>query len=185
MIGIMYKLRHFVSRELMVSLYYSLIYPYLIYGVPIWGTANITTLSTLHILQKQIVRLITFNDGYALIPGPLMHTPPLFHELKILNIYDICKLEINKFTFTVINRISPPQFYNMFTQLNEVNSMITRSTNENKLFIYYARTSHYGLTLIKNIGARLWNAMPTALRMVNSKAQFNKKLKTYFISLYV
>ena len=69
--------------------------------------------------------------------------------------------------------------------MNEVNSMITRSTNENKLFIYYARTSHYGLTLIKNIGARLWKAMPTALRMVNSKAQFNKKLKTYFISLYV
>ena len=75
-IGIMYKLRHFVSRELMVSLYYSLIYPYLIYGVPIWGTANTTTLSTLHIIQKQIVRLITFNDGYTLIPGPLLHTPP-------------------------------------------------------------------------------------------------------------
>ena len=183
-IGLMYKLRNFVSKETMVSIYYSLVYPYLLYGIPVWGSASMTSLTTLHIIQKKIIRLITFNDKIEVPYGPLKHTPPLFCELKILTIFDVFKLEVNKFTFSTTNRISPPQFYDMYIPTQKTNKIQTRSTNCGKLYIHYARTTHYGLTLIKNIGARLWNSLPDFIRTQKSKFLFNKNLKEHFLSLY-
>ena len=143
-----------------------------------------TSLTTLHIIQKKIVRLITFNDIIQVPCGPLTHTPPLFRELKILTIFDIFKLEINKFIFSTTNNISPPQFHNMFTPVKQINNIQTRSANNGNFYIHYARTTHYGLTLIKNIGARLWNSLPNIIRTQKSKYQFSKKLKEHFLSLY-
>ena len=183
-IGVMYKLRDFVSKEIMISIYYSLVYPYLIYGIPVWGSASMTTLTNLHIIQKRIVRLITFNDKFPVLPGPLFHTPPLFYELKILTIFDVFKLEINKFTFSSINRISPPQFHEMYTPILNINTLQTRSIDCSKLYIHYARTTHWGLSLIKNIGARFWNSLPDIIRTQKSKKLFNKKLKDHFLPLY-
>ena len=52
-IGLMYKLRHYVSKNILVMLYYSLIHPFSIYAVPVWGNANVTYLNSIHILQKR------------------------------------------------------------------------------------------------------------------------------------
>ena len=179
-IGVLYKLRHYVTEEIMISIYYSLIYPYLIYGIPVWGSANNTLLLTLHIMQKKVVRLITYDERPE-IPGPLVSTLPLFYSL---NIFDVFKLEVNKFTFSVIRGLSPPQFFNMFTQISQINDIQTRASNPGNLYIHYARTTNYGLTLVRNIDARLWNVLPNALRILPSKNQFKNNLKKYFLSLY-
>ena len=49
-IRLMYKLRHFVSKKIISSIYYSLIYPFLIYAIPIWDllTKFILNLSLLY-----------------------------------------------------------------------------------------------------------------------------------------
>ena len=36
-IGIFYKIRNFVTKSILIIQYYSLIYPFLIYAVHIWG----------------------------------------------------------------------------------------------------------------------------------------------------
>ena len=36
-VGILSKVRHFVDNHILVMLYYSLIYPFLTYGVHVWG----------------------------------------------------------------------------------------------------------------------------------------------------
>ena len=91
-------------------LYYSLIYPFLIYAIPIWGNANLTFLNSIHILQKKIVRLITFTDGQPEITGPLTHSAPLFKELNILTVYDTFKIETIKFVFDSLNSNNPLQY---------------------------------------------------------------------------
>ena len=72
--------------------YYSLIYPFLIYAIPIWGSYNATDLQTMLVMQKKVFRLITFNDDYPVEAGPLTHSAPLFKELGILTINDIFQL---------------------------------------------------------------------------------------------
>ena len=61
-IGLLYKIRPFVNLKIMRTLYYSLVYPYLLYAIEVWGSADITHLNRLLILQKRLVRLITFSD---------------------------------------------------------------------------------------------------------------------------
>ena len=60
-IGILCKLRHFVNKEILVSLYYALIYPFLTYGILSWGCTYETNLKPIFILQKKTVRIITFS----------------------------------------------------------------------------------------------------------------------------
>ena len=57
---------------------YSLIYPFLIYAIPICGNACDNFISPIHKLQKKAVRLITFNDSPLIKP----HSAPLFNTLK-------------------------------------------------------------------------------------------------------
>ena len=54
-IGVLFKIRNFVSRKIMINLYYSLVYPHLLYGVQIWGLTFDTYLEKLNVLQKKIV----------------------------------------------------------------------------------------------------------------------------------
>ena len=103
-IGLLYKLRHYVSKKILIMMYYSLIYPFLIYALPVYGTADSTHLNKIYILQKKVVRLMTFSD-------PLSHSLPLFKELEILTISKVFKMETSKFVFESLNHINPSQFH--------------------------------------------------------------------------
>lgn len=54
-IGILSKIRYYITKDILKSLYYKLIYPFLIYGL----IAN-TTLQPVFILQKKAVRVISY-----------------------------------------------------------------------------------------------------------------------------
>ena len=54
----MYRIRGCVDNSTLNMIYYSLIYPHLLYGIPIWGNADNIHLNPLLILQKKAVRLI-------------------------------------------------------------------------------------------------------------------------------
>ena len=66
----------------MSSLYYSLVYPYLIYCNVLWGGTYSTIIDKLFLLQKKIIRIM-FNANYQ------FHTTPLFFQAKILKVADI------------------------------------------------------------------------------------------------
>ena len=144
------------------------------------GTADIKYLNAIHILQKKIVRLITYNDILPEVPGPLAQSQPLFKELEILTIFQLFKVETAKFVFDCLNGSNPSQFHDYFCY-----PIIARNTANNRnrsLFIPQARTTRYGLKSIKNNGARIWNAIPLSIRSSVSKKSFTKSLKEDFIN---
>ena len=59
--GILCKLRHYVDLNILVKLYYALIYHFLTYGILTWGNTYETTLKPLFILQKKAVHIILFS----------------------------------------------------------------------------------------------------------------------------
>ena len=81
-IGLLYKLRPFVSSKLLINVYYAIIYPFLLYGITVWGNASISVLTPIYISQKKIVRMVTGNDIFPELPGPLVNTAPLFYKLN-------------------------------------------------------------------------------------------------------
>ena len=83
-LGILCKARRVLDKETLKNLYFTFIYPYLIYCVHVWGNSAKTHLDHLQKLQKKIVRVITFSKFNS-------HTEPLMYELKLLKSY--CSVE--------------------------------------------------------------------------------------------
>lgn len=134
-------------------IYYSLIYPFLIYAIPVWGVANKVHLNKIHILQKKVVRLILFEDGFPRQGGALTHSEPLFKNLEILIVYDIFKVEVVKFVYDSIKLVNPSQFHNYFKYPQNI--LNTNSYRNSDLLIPQARTKTFGLDSIKNRGAHI------------------------------
>ena len=78
-IGVISKIRNFVGLHILQQLYYTLIYPYLTYALPVWGNTYQSNLDTLIRLQKKAVRIMTFSSFRA-------HSTPLFNIVKHLNL---------------------------------------------------------------------------------------------------
>ena len=98
-IGIMYKLRPFLPLNVMKNVYYSLIYSQIIYAIEVWGSAVKSEMTKILILQKRVMRLMTFNDVFPSIPGPLRPTDSIFVTLCCMKVEDIYKYQVAKFVF--------------------------------------------------------------------------------------
>ena len=165
---VMYKL---------ISIYYSLIYPFLIYAIPVCGVANDSHTNPIQVLQKKIVRMVRFTGKFPRPVGPLAHTLPIFYELEILPITDIFKVQTDKFVYNCVNLIAPAQFRSFVTFTNS-NYNTAASRNEN-LKIPHDRTINYGINYTKNIGARIWNGIPIHIRRNVSVKSLTKNLKQH------
>ena len=73
-------------------LYYSLVYPYLIYCVSVWGSTYQSNVSRIFILQKKIIRIISKVSFDS-------HTDVLFKEHGILKFFDIYFYQVGKFMY--------------------------------------------------------------------------------------
>ena len=60
-IGILIKIRPYLDKVTLRNLYFTFVYPYLIYCVEVWGNACDTHLEPIIKIQKKCVRVITFS----------------------------------------------------------------------------------------------------------------------------
>ena len=76
-IGIIARLRHFIPLSTLLTIYRSLVAPYLTYGIIAWGHAAKSNLRKILILQKRALRLMYFFPNRD-------HILPLFISSNIL-----------------------------------------------------------------------------------------------------
>ena len=126
------------------------------------------------------------------MPGPLASTNPMFLKLEILKINNIFILHLSKFIYKCLIQETPVNFHNRFKLNCDSHSYNTRSnisdnniTKSNNLFIRSARTSFYGLRLIKVEEPKLWNALPKSIRSITSIKPFITNLKNYVVKKYI
>ena len=191
-IGLMYKIRPFVNKKTVIMLYYSLLFSHLNYAIEVWGSTHNIYLNRILILQKRAVRLISFCDRRR-EDFSFPSSDPLFYNLNIHKVQDIFVLRIAKFIFNCLIKITPLNFHKWFKLTILVHRYNTRSKYVDieksiptrTLFVPSARTSYYGLKLIKVLGPKLWNNLPSLLRVGDiSFPIFIKKLKKNLLELY-
>ena len=78
-IGIIHKTRTFLDINTLSNLYFTFIYPYLIYCIEIRGNSNYSHLNPIIKIQKKGIRAISFAHN-------LDPTSPLFRRLNFLNL---------------------------------------------------------------------------------------------------
>ena len=78
------------GKDLLLSLYYSLIYPHIIYGNIVWGNNYKTRLDSLIKIKKKVVRVITFSSYTE-------SSKPPFQKLEILNVNQLNNKQTRSF----------------------------------------------------------------------------------------
>ena len=177
-VGIFYKLRHYVPADTLKTVYYALFYPFLTYGITVWGATYDKFLNPVRIAQKKVVRAMTFSE-------PTAHSSPLFHDLKLLNFDDLHELLIAVFVYECHNNFAPSHFADYFTQTSHIHSHNTRSAARGDFFMVRKNTLQYGLRSISFNGAKIWNNIPPEIRDSPSVRTFKNKLKNFLLDSYI
>ena len=94
-LGIMYKARRYLHKSSLRNIYHAYIYPYLTYCIEVWGCASKCQLNALLLLQKKIIRIMTFSPYLA-------HTDPIYKDFAILP-FD--KIFIDRIYYYVQSRV--------------------------------------------------------------------------------
>ena len=161
----MYKLKTYVSLSCRKQLYYSLIYPYLIYCNNVWEGIYSTHLKPLIVLQKRAIRLISDSQFSS-------HANPLFCQLRILKLCDIYKLKVAVYFFK-------NNLYNNFVRSHNHN---TRSSHN--LLPEFQKTNVTQRSINYSVPV-LWDELPLDIRSLSTLSQFKRAVKIFYTSRYI
>ena len=164
-VGLFYKIRHYASFDILKFLYHGVFYPFLMYGIHVWGFTFDSYLEPIYILQKKVLKSITFSDMMA-------HSKPLFHDLQLLKLNDIHNLDILLFVYECVNGLSPAYFPDFFNLLSNKHMFMTRQSTKGNLFLERRNTDQYGIRSIQFSGVKLWNSIPPNIRAWKSLNTF-------------
>jgi hypothetical protein len=148
-IGIIHKAKQYLNKKSLIALYYSFVYPYLVYCVNVWGGANVTTLTPLIISQKKAVKCV------ACVKRKASHEP-IFRELRILHLCEIYNLNCLLFMYKYKMKILPDIFDDFFMYSTDVHNYNTRQHNDFYLPLYRLDKGQTGL---RYQGSKQWNAL--------------------------
>ena len=161
-IGILFKLRDYLPLPKLICLYYTFIYPYLIYCNLVWGSTFETHLKPLIILQKKVIRIINradFND----------HTNDLFYMNKILKIADIHNYNLAIYMYKNKNS----------SNFKRIHDYQTRHSSQLIPNYHRLTTTQHSLTFT---GPITWNQIPERIRQARSLTLFKKAMKDHLLS---
>ena len=145
-----------VPRHVLLTLYRSLILPYISYGICVWGHAAETHLHKLLVLQKRALRLMFFAE-------PRTHAVSLFLETKQLPISFLLFEQMSLLMYDLHNNLAPDNIKNMFTKLSSVHSYRTRSVTNENYYVEQARTENMKRAFSISC-ALIWNSIPLSIK---------------------
>lgn len=173
--GAMSKLRYYVDAKTLNMVYYSLVYSKLLYGILSWGSASLTTLKPLEVMQNNIIRVMQSAKWKS-------HVTPLYHKLNLLKIKDIAKQELGIFMFKLTNNCLLPLFIKYFTKVKNIHKYSTRGADNGNYFLPRVKTN-IGKNKVAYRGSKLWNEINNNFKKLSAH-NFKLHFKDYMIEKY-
>ena len=170
-IGILMKMRHYVSKSLLKTLYYSFIQSHIDYGIMNWGCAAFTTLDPIRRSIRRALRVITFknnDDDIELI-------------VKDLNILDFDRFKsfmIGKFIWKLENGFLPETLNKHFSKRKKYRN-IENSELELAIPVINCELKR---RFISYTGIKVWRTIPLKIRNNTTLCKFTSELKMFFLN---
>ena len=171
-IGILCKLKSMAPVKILLSVYYAIVFPHLMYGILLWGCSSKNNLHKLQMLQNKCLRII---EGWQL----KQKLEPLFIKFEIFNIDQLLNFEIAKFMFLYQRNKLPQLFNNYFSYIKVITSRQTRKADKDDLYLPLYKTKRAQKS-IKYVGVKIWNDIPLKIRTL----PFNKFQQKYKLHLF-
>ena len=169
---IFYNIRNFLSNDNIKTIYYTLIYSRIKYGISLYSQAGSSKLKRIQTLQNCLLKVLTRNSKR-------FSTNELHNSLDLLKVDDIATQEIVTFVYNYFSNSLPPVFEGYFETLASQHGRNTR--NGNKLIkIIDHKTDIAGLST-KILGAKLWNKLDNSLKTIPNVKAFKAKFKKHIL----
>ena len=173
-IGIISIARRVFNKSTLKQLYYSFVYPYLIFGNIVWGRSGDTILWPIFRLQKIIIRMMNNVSSRN-------RSTPYFNEMEILKLPDIHILVVGVFMHKFKTNKLPEIFSDFFTSNSEHHEHATRGASKLRPPKVKLRVAH---NFVKRLGVNLWNKLEATdnFNLNLSVCTFKKHLKRYILT---
>ena len=171
---IFYNIRDFISEQDIKTIYYSLIYSRIKYGINVYGQAAKTKMKQIQTLQNQLLKVLS-SKSYR------FSTNELHSEFNLLKVEDIAKQEILTFVHNYFSNSLPPVFDNYYETFGD--NYVTR--NGAKTIRIKNHDTETAALSIQIKGAKLWNELDNDLWVIPKRKQFRLKFKTSVTATYV
>ena len=167
-LGMLTKIRHYVSKITLRTIYFGIFSSILTYGCQIWGQIINNNVNRIIKLQDKVIRVINFSHYNA-------SRNLLYNESKILKLTDNIKLLNFIYVHDSLNGTLPSALNNNFIFSQNSHTYITRGSLLNKILLPKVRTKIYGLKSINYESSIAWN------NLVNKFGEkiLHLKTKTY------
>ena len=146
------KIRHYVSKTSLRSIYFGIFSSLLSYGAQIWGQRNNKYIQRLGKLQNNAVRIINFANFRASVT-------PLYLKSKILKLFDNVKLMNFLYIKDSINGNLPCVFNNTFQLSRNLHTYYTRGASQFNINLPKVKTKAYDIKSITSQSVHFWNYM--------------------------
>ena len=168
-IGLFYKMRQYLERKALINLYYSLVFPYLIYCNEVWGNASAVHLEPIIKIQKRAIRTITFSSY-------LSPSEPIFQSLNILNFRKLVIQRVCLLMFKISKCDVPKPLHSLFRTNNSYHNYQTRRSES--IHVPIGRTEAIYKTF-SYFGAHIWNHISNNISTNVSYSSFKHLVKFY------
>ena len=168
-IGVLCKARKYLNCETLITLYNCFVYPYLTYGLEVWGSASSCHIQIIEKIQKRAIRIITSS-------GARDHTAELFKSLNILPFKKVYQYCIAKLMFKFAKQIVPSAMRDMFSTNENTHSYNTR--HRGNLRVPHGRTLLVHRTF-RYMGVHIWNEISLSVDHQCSMSTYKHKVKKY------
>ena len=149
------------------TLYYTLIHPYLTYGIILWGGALKKYVHGLQITQNKTVRKIT-NSKYN------ESASPIYSKLGILTLENVYKLDLCKLMYSNYNKTLPKPIQALYTPNINIHSHNTRQQND--MHIMGRGSKLVSLSFIHRSPA-IWLQIANEIKQTRTLSSFKNQVK--------
>ena len=167
------KAKNFLTASALKTLYYSLIHPHILYGLPIYSGTTQKNLNKIKNMQKKAIRNITKSSYTA-------HTAPLFTALKILPLNHLITYTKALLIHSIYHKYSPTALHNTWITNNDRNTNF-ELRNAYDIYVPVARTDQVKRLSYFDLPAT-WNSLSDN-RMTVNQTTFRIELKTHLYNL--
>ena len=172
-IGMISRVKDYVTKSTLKTLYYSFIYPYLNYNLINWGSAASSNLNCLKVSNKKATRTILSKKNTE-------HSMPLFQQLQIFPLEELIKFKQGIFMWKVNKNLLPTLNQSCYIRNN---SPIFVRQNVSKFFLPNPRTT-YAKRHCTYSTIKLWNNfIPDNIKQSNSINSFKNSFKKHLLNI--
>ena len=162
--------RNVVTKEMMLTIYNSIIQPTIDYAITVWGHTTMTNISKIQRLQNLSARIIMNNFDYINVRGI-----DLVKELKWMNVLERIKYFEQLLMFKCIHGMAPDYLCDQVTMNIDIRNVVTRSHDMN-MHVPFPK-NEFAKKSVFYSGAKNWNSLSTENKTVTSIECFKRKLK--------